>query len=103
MFLQPMAQNFDFSPRILARGSPAQPIALDVLSTSGVLARGGLWRSVGRVPTQIKCRAVAGQTSCCSAAKQSPRRTREQKSRSERRFGELSRTVKWRTVRKSDA
>ena len=42
VFLQPMAQHFDFSPRILARVSPVQPIALDVLSTSGVLARGRL-------------------------------------------------------------
>ena len=40
MFLQPMAKNFDFSPRILTRFSPVQPIALDVLSYSGVLARG---------------------------------------------------------------
>jgi hypothetical protein len=40
VFLQPMAQHFDFSPRIPARISPVQPIALDVLRTSGVLARG---------------------------------------------------------------
>ena len=32
----------EFSPRILAGFSPVQPIALDVLRTSGVLARGRL-------------------------------------------------------------
>ena len=42
MFLPPMAQHLDFSPRILARFSPVQPIAPDVLRTSGVLARGRL-------------------------------------------------------------
>ena len=42
MFLPPMAQHFDFSPGIPVRGSPVQQIALDVLSTSGVLARGRL-------------------------------------------------------------
>jgi hypothetical protein len=40
VFLPPMAQHFDFSPGIPVRGSPVQQIALDVLSTSGVLARG---------------------------------------------------------------